>query len=321
MCENLDENYTNATIADGFHMDLIMFYINSKQLRYLVALSEERNFSRAADLTHISQPALSRSIRALEEELGIKFFDRSASGVVLTMAGELTVRHARYLLKGIDNLVNDIEFIKNCEFQCIKMGIDPHCADTLLPELLIDTFEEYPKIKIQVEISDCESLLQRLMERKIDFAVTNQRHLKSNSKITIQRLSAIDAAFYVRQGHPLLLREHNFKSELLNYPLVSAIAEPFTQEIMRSVLNLSPDEFFFPHVQCVHASTLKTLANRSNSVLLLSTPPLRQYSSGNDLISLNFSDCRPEPIEFGIGYISENASPMLSDIISFLIKR
>src|SRR4030081_2202296 len=82
--------------------DLYAVLMDLRQLRYLVALDEERHFTRAAQREHIAQPALSQQIRRLEEEVGLALVERTTRRVALTEAGVCLVARARRVLAEID---------------------------------------------------------------------------------------------------------------------------------------------------------------------------------------------------------------------------
>ena len=89
--------------------------MNSRQLQYAVILAETRNFSTAAEKLNISQPAFSKQIIALENELGIKLFDRGTSPLSITPAGEFFIEKSRKLLFEEDVLLKTLEkFLKLC---------------------------------------------------------------------------------------------------------------------------------------------------------------------------------------------------------------
>ncbi|MDI7065621.1 LysR family transcriptional regulator, partial [Klebsiella pneumoniae] len=111
-----------------------MHEVNSRRLGHLIALAEEGSFARAAERVHLSQPALSRSIQALEEEVGMKLFDRAARGVAMTAAGRLLVERARRVLFETRCLFRDVELLKAHELGEVRIGLGPYAAVVLLPD-------------------------------------------------------------------------------------------------------------------------------------------------------------------------------------------
>src|SRR5450755_637863 len=93
-----------------------------RQLRYLVALSEEQNFTRAAAREHIAQPALSQQIRRLEDELGLALVERTTRRVAITDAGELLVARARRILAEIDAAPVELQDLRGVHGGHVTVG-------------------------------------------------------------------------------------------------------------------------------------------------------------------------------------------------------
>jgi DNA-binding transcriptional LysR family regulator len=105
-----------------------------RRLQHLLALAEERHFGRAAERVHLSQPAFSRSIQAIEAELELRLFDRGIGDVRPTPAGEFVIERARRLLFDARSLARDVELFRDSQLGDTAFGAGPLPAVTLLPE-------------------------------------------------------------------------------------------------------------------------------------------------------------------------------------------
>src|SRR6476661_7540542 len=151
-----------------------------KRWSHIVAVAERRSFARAAELVHLSQPALSRSIQAAEAELGLRLFDRGPAGVVATPAGEFVVERARQLIFNSRCLARDVELYANRSLGDTAFGVGPFPAATFLPALLAGVRTDYPGIALRVEISNWQLLLARLRDEDIEFFVAEVRDLPAD---------------------------------------------------------------------------------------------------------------------------------------------
>ncbi len=147
--------------------------MNSKQLQYVLAIAKERNFSQAAQRFKISQPALSKQIISLEEELGIKLFDRSTTPLSLTPAGEFFVQKAKKLLFEEETLIKAIEQYKNGYKGKLTIGIAPFRSLYLMPQTVLAIKEKFPDIQLVIKEHGLELLEKGLLEGHYDFAIMN----------------------------------------------------------------------------------------------------------------------------------------------------
>src|ERR1700690_627313 len=93
-----------------------------RQLRYLVALAEERHFTRAAAREHIAQPALSQQIRRLEEEVGLSLAQRTTRNVTITDAGEVLIARARRILAELDAARDELQGLRGVQTGHVMVG-------------------------------------------------------------------------------------------------------------------------------------------------------------------------------------------------------
>ena len=147
--------------------------MNTRQLQYAIALSESLNFSQVAEQLGISQPALSKQILNLENDLGVKLFDRSTTPLTVTPAGEHFFKEARRLLYTEDQLLKSMEAFKTGERGSLTIGISPFRSLYLIPRIAKALKERFPKIKITLHEAGSDILRKEAAEGKYDFAVVN----------------------------------------------------------------------------------------------------------------------------------------------------
>lgn len=141
------------------------------QLEYIVAVDTYRHFAEAASQCYVTQPTLSMQIQKLEEELGVKIFDRSKQPVLPTEPGIEIIEQARKVLAERDALTEMIEAKKGIVNGELKIGIIPTLAPYLLPLFIPGFAKKYPKVKVVVHELTTDLILARLREGKIDVGV------------------------------------------------------------------------------------------------------------------------------------------------------
>lgn len=145
--------------------------MNLRALEYLVALAEERNFSRAAEACYVSQPTLSTQLRKLEDELGVQLVERNPRSVMLTAAGEQVVTRARDILQQVGSIRDTARRARDPESGSIRLGIFPTLGPYLLPHVLPAIRERFPRLEILLYEIKTEEVLDRLREGKLDAGI------------------------------------------------------------------------------------------------------------------------------------------------------
>jgi len=130
-----------------------------QQLRYLVAVADNRSFTAAAEPCHVSQPTLSHQIKKMEEEVGEPLLQRRKTGAYLTPLGERVYRHARDILKNLESVQQAASAFSHSVQGLLKIGVIPTIAPYFLPELLRLSQRRHPGIIFQVTEEPTEHLL------------------------------------------------------------------------------------------------------------------------------------------------------------------
>jgi len=145
--------------------------MNTRDLRYLVAVADRAHFGRAAQDCNVSQPTLSTQVRKLEEYLGITLIERNAKSVSLTPAGHDVVKRARHILAEVDGLLTAARVSHGPLAGVLNLGIIPTLAPYFLPWFIPLTKLRYPKLQLVVNEDLTSRLLELLRAYQIDAAL------------------------------------------------------------------------------------------------------------------------------------------------------
>ncbi|WP_018238889.1 hydrogen peroxide-inducible genes activator OxyR [Ensifer sp. BR816] len=142
-----------------------------RQMRYFDALATARHFGRAAELAHVSQPALSAQIMEMEEHLGVKLVERSRGGVFLTGKGEDVLARVRVILADVDRLEESVRANSGTLEGRIRLGVIPTLAPYLVPKLIPYLRRRYAEIEIELKESLTDRLVADLGDGRLDAVV------------------------------------------------------------------------------------------------------------------------------------------------------
>ena len=172
-----------------------------QQLRYVVAVARARNFSRAAEQCHVSQPSLSQQIQKLEDELGERLFDRTKREAKLTPHGEAFLRRAVRILEEVEAATREASDAKDLLRGTLTVGVLPTIAPYLLPAVLTEFTEKYPGLEIIVQEDTTARLLKQLLAYETDLALVSLPI--SDERLELQALLTEELLLALPPGHPL----------------------------------------------------------------------------------------------------------------------
>lgn len=141
------------------------------QLKYVLAVAEHQNFTKAAQKVFVTQPTLSMQIQKLEDELDILIFDRSKKPIQLTETGRKIVNQARNIVDESDRIQDIVDQQKGFIGGVFRLGVIPTIMPTLLPMFLNNFIRKYPKVKLKIEELNTEAIIEKLKEGHLDAAI------------------------------------------------------------------------------------------------------------------------------------------------------
>jgi DNA-binding transcriptional LysR family regulator len=185
-----------------------------RQLRYLVALADERHFTRAAARLHIAQPALSQQVRRLEDEVGVALVDRTTRHVALTAAGELLVGRARRALAEVDAAAAELSELAGVRTGRVVIGAMRSTGRFDLSALFAAYYARHPGIELVVREEPSEVMLQRLHADALDVAFLSVNRLDAGPDIQLHPLLDEPLVALLAPAHPLAARRRLDMAEL-----------------------------------------------------------------------------------------------------------
>jgi LysR family hydrogen peroxide-inducible transcriptional activator len=141
------------------------------QLNYILSVAEYQNFTKAAEHSFVTQPTLSMQIQKLEDELGVKIFDRTKKPIELTEVGKKIVSQAKNIVNESNRITDIIDQEKGFIGGVYKIGIIPTIMPTLLPMFLKTFVNKYPKVELKVKELTTKDIIKQLNEGHIDAAL------------------------------------------------------------------------------------------------------------------------------------------------------
>ncbi|TCO57215.1 LysR family transcriptional regulator [Actinocrispum wychmicini] len=142
-----------------------------QQLRYFLAVAEARHFTRAAELTRVAQPSLSKQIHSLESELGAPLFSRARGNITLTPAGEALVPIARRILADVDTARLEVGELVGLKRGRVRVGATPSLCVSVFADVLRRFHDAYPGIRLVVEEGGSRDLAKALLRGSLELAL------------------------------------------------------------------------------------------------------------------------------------------------------
>lgn len=195
--------------------------MNFKQLSHFVALVEHRSFVRASEACNITQPAFSRSIRGLEEELGCQLIDRhSGRNFAPTIQGERVLQHARIVLDGMARLTSELNADASLDVDHVRIGCGPVPGADLVPQAIARFLNDHPRMQIRLDVENWQKLVRSLRREELDFLVAASEPFVLDENYEVTPLQPQRMAFFCRAEHPLLQKAGKITApNLFSYPI------------------------------------------------------------------------------------------------------
>ena len=249
------------------------------QLRYLVAVAETGNFTRAAERSHITQPSLSQQILNLEKEVGHKLFHRLGRKAVLTEAGTTFLERARRILFEVENAAKELQDHPSLDRR-ITVGAVPTVAPYLVAPLIERCRETHPNLLVHMREDFRSDLSRAIVEGELDLAVVTLP--VKDHRLSIEPLMTEPLLLVVGKGHPLTGRSEITANDLADETFVT-MGDSST--LAAQIRSFCGDHNFAPKIgyRCAQVSTLKMFVAMGAGISIL--PQVAQLPSDRETLT------------------------------------
>jgi DNA-binding transcriptional LysR family regulator len=186
--------------------------LDSRQLRAFLTLARTGSFTLAAKELYLSQSAVSHSMKALETEVGCRLFDRLGKKVLLTQAGETLLHHAEKILQEMSSARTSLEQLGKWGHGRLRIGASTTACQYILPAVLREFKESFPRSHITIEPGDTLEALEALRQNRIDLALTLEP--RGEERLEFHPLFSDELVFLLGSMHPWAQAGHVVREEI-----------------------------------------------------------------------------------------------------------
>jgi DNA-binding transcriptional LysR family regulator len=195
--------------------------ITQRRLQHLLALVEHAHFGRAAQALNISQPALTKSIQALEAELGATLLDRKRGAIALTVFGELVLQRGRSLLSAEADLRREVALLAGHEIGSLKVAISPYPSVVSGYPAIKRLLAQHPKVNVMAHVASWREVVRQVTARDVDLGIAELSQTLGNEQLITELIGQHRGHFFCRPEHPILRRGPVSMNQLVEFPWLS----------------------------------------------------------------------------------------------------
>lgn len=275
--------------------------MNLNQLRYFVAVAKYGSLRSASEHLNISQPALSNSIKKLEEVLGAQLLRRSPKGMVMTSYGYAIEAFFNSALNSVERATQEIELMKKGSRGHISVGAPAGLMQELVPNIITSLREDHPEYTFSVTFAYLNELLDQLRKGHLDFLVTTYwPEANLTDDLVVESFATIDLSIFCRSQHPLSKKDHIELEDLLSSEWIipdSPGTKTFLQDLFgEAYLSTVRQPITSGHVPFIHSMMLKM-----DLIGIIPDYLVADYVEEGELVKLKFQ-APPRDLRAGLIY-------------------
>ncbi|MDU3724443.1 MAG: LysR family transcriptional regulator, partial [Clostridium celatum] len=257
--------------------------MNIKQIQYFISVAEHLNFTKAAKENYLSQTAISQQIKNLEDNLGFKLFIRNKHSVKLTPSGDVFFIESKSLIETLNNAVNKASLASFGYIGTITIGFLEGYENILLPKLISNFKDKYPKISLNIIRGNIDELYKKLQSNLIDFVFGYDFAIDSYPLIKSKVVSSCPLCVVVYAGHKFSYKNSINRNELSNedFIFIDRTISPFAFD---SIISAFVSFGFSPNIKHTVDSIETSLLMVKSKLGITILPKFQDNYRSNDLV-------------------------------------
>ena len=209
--------------------------MSDRRLQVFHVVAGVLSFTRAAEILHMTQPAVTHQIRQLEEELNARLFDRSNNRISLTVAGEQVMQYAQQIIGLYGEMSESVKALTGDRAGLITIGASTTIAEYMLPGLLGDFRQHFPEVQIRLRVANTDAIVALVADNTIDLGVVEGE--VENQLLRVERCQQDEMQLIVPLGHPLAELPSVEPLVLTAYPFIHREDGSGTRQVVEKYLS------------------------------------------------------------------------------------
>lgn len=244
--------------------------VDVKDIEYISAISKAGGIQKAAKTIGLSQPALTKRLKNLEEKLQLRLFNRLAKGVTLTQAGEVFLDRGQKLLTHKNDFQDYMHEYQQGKGGVISVGMKPGMENAFFRRTIVQFMQEFPETNLEISIDATPLLARRILNGHLDFAMgalgyadNHGGELVLSNDLEFDPLFSIPLEIFVRKGHPVLGNLDD-PMALFDYPLICPTPPKELFENLKNAYHQRGTPILRPHIRVDDYGIIYELVERSD---------------------------------------------------------
>lgn len=296
----------------------INLFMEDHKLKVFCTVAETKSFSKTSEIIHLTQPAVSLQIQALEELYETKLFDRSSGSITLTPAGEILYKYAKQILTLYAEAAKEISRITGLIKGCVKIGAGTTVGNYILPAVAVDFKKRHPKIRVSVSIGNAKKILEMLSSSMIDFGIISE--MPGKSKFVVEPIISDELCVICSSEHPLSNQKSVSIYDVVKEPFVIREEGSSTRVIIEKFLAEHGLSISDLHISLILGSTgcIKEAVERGIGLSIVSKWAIRKELSCGNLRVLKLKEGRITRDFYIVLPKNTILSPAVEEFITYL---